>query len=72
MANITAETYSSQFFITFEAQPHLDQECVVFGRVVKGMEYIRECEKVKTGLHDRPVNGVRIVNCGQLSTDRTS
>lgn len=44
----------------------------MFGRVVKGLEYLKECEKVKTGVHDKPLNEVRIVNCGQLSTDRTS
>lgn len=64
MANMGGEANSSQFFITFEAQPHLDRECIVFGRVVKGMDYIRECEKVRTGLHDRPVNEVKIANCG--------
>ncbi|MDA9905012.1 peptidylprolyl isomerase [Hyphomicrobiales bacterium] len=31
---------NSQFFITFEAQPSLDNEYSVFGKVIAGMEYI--------------------------------
>ena len=31
---------NSQFFICFEAAPHLDRQYTVFGKVTKGMEYV--------------------------------
>ncbi len=37
---------NSQFFICFEAAPHLDRNYSAFGKVVKGMEFI---DKIKKG-----------------------
>ena len=37
---------NSQFFICLEAAPHLDRQYSVFGKVVKGMEFI---DKIKKG-----------------------
>ena len=37
---------NSQFFICFEAAPHLDRQYTVFGKVIKGMEFI---DKIKKG-----------------------
>ena len=31
---------NSQFFICFKSAPHLDREYTVFGKVVKGMEFV--------------------------------
>ena len=31
---------NSQFFICFESAPHLDRQYSVFGKVVKGMEFV--------------------------------
>ena len=31
---------NSQFFICFESAPHLDRQYTVFGKVIKGMEFI--------------------------------
>ena len=31
---------NSQFFICFETAPHLDRQYTVFGKVVKGMEFV--------------------------------
>ncbi len=36
---------NSQFFICFEAAPHLDGEYTVWGQVVEGMEYIDNIKK---------------------------
>ena len=37
---------NSQFFICFQPAPHLDRQYTVFGKVVKGMEFI---DKIKRG-----------------------
>ena len=37
---------NSQFFICFEAAPHLDRQYSVFGKVIKGMEFV---DKIKRG-----------------------
>ncbi len=34
------DSANSQFFICFEAAPHLDRQYTVFGKVVKGMEFV--------------------------------
>ena len=37
---------NSQFFICFESSPHLDRQYSVFGKVIKGMEFV---DKIKRG-----------------------
>ena len=37
---------NSQFFICFESSPHLDRNYTVFGKVIKGMEFV---DKIKKG-----------------------
>jgi cyclophilin family peptidyl-prolyl cis-trans isomerase len=38
-------SFNSQFFITFEAASHLNNQYTAFGKVVSGMEYIDQLEK---------------------------
>ena len=45
MANAGPRTNGSQFFITLEAQPHLDNRHTVFGKVTSGMEAVRAVEQ---------------------------
>ena len=37
---------NSQFFICFKKSPHLDRNYTVFGKVIKGMEFV---DKIKKG-----------------------
>lgn len=44
MANAGPNTGGSQFFITYEATPWLDDVHAVFGKVTKGMEVVEKLE----------------------------
>ena len=39
------DSANSQFFICFETAPHLDRQYSVFGKVIKGMEFIDMIKK---------------------------
>lgn len=63
MANSGAHTNGSQFFITTVKTEWLDNKHVVFGKVVDGMNVVRQVERIgsKTG---KPSMKVQIVDCG--------
>ena len=62
MANKGPGTNRSQFFITYERQPHLNNVYTVFGRMLEGWEVLDAMERLpvvggkKKSLANRPVD----------------
>ncbi len=65
MANAGPNTNGSQFFITFVKTEWLDGKHVVFGKVVEGLDVIREMEKHGSE-SGRTSKKIVISECGQI------
>ena len=58
MAHAGKDTGGSQFFITLAPTPWLNGHHAIFGKIVKGMDVVREIGSVATNFQDRPVDPV--------------
>ena len=66
-ANSGPNTNCSQFYITLDATPHLNGNNIVFGKVIHGMNIIREIEELHIGENDVPVADIIIIDSGIVS-----
>ena len=60
MANKGPNTNGSQFFITYDKQPQLNNVNTIFGKVIHGFDTLDAMEKVKVDNKYRPIVPITI------------
>ncbi|KAK7116125.1 peptidyl-prolyl cis-trans isomerase B-like [Littorina saxatilis] len=66
MANHGRDTNGSQFFILLQPARWLDGKHVVFGKVIKGMDFLRKLGEVDTFVTGKPKADIRVLDCGAI------
>ncbi|KFG33444.1 peptidyl-prolyl cis-trans isomerase, cyclophilin-type domain-containing protein, partial [Toxoplasma gondii GAB2-2007-GAL-DOM2] len=60
MANDGKHSNLSEFFITFKSCEHLNNKHTIFGRVVGGLDVLRQWEKLETDKKDKPLKPPKV------------
>jgi peptidylprolyl isomerase len=65
MANSGKNTNSSQFFFSLAPLPKLDGKHVAFGKVIEGLDVLKQINEVAASADGTPKAVVYIANCGE-------
>ena len=63
MANSGRDRNGSQFWLTVDEAHHLDGNCVAFGRVVTGLDVLRQIHDTYS-IFGRPATEIKIATSG--------